>query len=267
MDEDHELFEDVFGNFALVCKRFHGLTMTPGAIKNIHLSYFRTGEDKFKIEKVSKVLERSHQLKSLAISDCCTSFLNTFAIQTFQSCPRLRSLKITNCQRNISSSYLEIQHDLQEIPYHWLANTEEKDFKLLQVLEKSAIKLENFELTSACSLYDMSNVEIVQIPKMMAQSLKVLKISAQDIIFPAEIDFFVSECNQIEMIHFEFATFVDMDMKLQFRKVLNGLLGKTAKTLKSICFPELDVNNPEYIKQKKNVPLENLKMCKKLNSI
>ena len=101
--------KDVFGNFALVCKRFHGLTITPGAIKNIHLSYFRSAEDKFKIEKVSKVLERSHQLKSLAISDCCTSFLNTFAILAFQSCPRLKSLKIKNCQRRIYFYYLNIQ--------------------------------------------------------------------------------------------------------------------------------------------------------------
>ena len=122
-------------------------------------------------------------------------------------------------------------------------------------------------MTTAVSLYDMSIIEIVQIPKMMAQSLKKLNISAQDVIFPTEIDSFISECNQIEMIHFDFATFVDVEMKLQFRKALNGLLGKTAKTLKTIWFPELDVNNREYIKTMLEVPLENLKMCKNLEEI
>ena len=147
--------------------------MDSGTIKHIHLSNFKSKADGSKMEKVLKVLKRCHQLKSLSIDDCCTSFMNTFAILTFQSSPRLKSLKITNCKSIIRCKLLT-----REVKaYHWIPKTVGKGFTLLEVLKQSGIKLENLELKTSCPLRDVSNKEIVQIPKIMAHSLTVLKIS------------------------------------------------------------------------------------------
>ena len=171
---NHLTTKDIFGNFTLVCKRFNGFTMDSGTIKYIRLSDFKTNGDTSKMEKALKVLKRCHFLKSLSMDKCCTSFVNTFAIQVFQSCSRLKSLKITNCER-ICIEFL----DLEVNPYHWFSNTEEENFTLLDVLKQSDIKLENFELETISALNERSNEEIIQIPQIMAKNLKVLKIHAK----------------------------------------------------------------------------------------
>ena len=56
----------------------------------------------------------------------------------------------------------------------------------------------------------------------------------------------------------------DINILLQFRGALNRLLGKTAKTLKSIYFPEIYSN---YLNLMKEVPLQNLRLCKNLEEI
>ena len=255
---NHLTTKDIFGNFALVCKRFNGLTMDSGTIKFIRLSNFKTNGDTSKMEKALKVLKRCHFLKSLSFDECCTSYVNTFAIQVFQSCPRLKSLKIANCER-IYFDFLELEVN----PYHWFSNTEE-NFNLLDVLKQSGIKLENFELETMSALNERSNKEIIQIPKIMAQSLQVLKIHAK-IISPAEIDALVSDENQLEIIHLKTTNRIRLEGdKLQCRAALNRLLGKTAKTLKSIHFPDI---NSDYINQRKKIPLKNLSLCKNLEEI
>ena len=256
---NHLTTKDIFGNFALVCKRFNGLTMDSGTIKFIQLSNFKTEGDTSKMEKALKVLKRCHFLKSLSIDECCNSYVNTFAIQAFLTCPRLKSLKITNCER-ICIEFL----DLEVNPYHWFSNTEEEEFTLLDVLKQSGIKLENFELKTVFALSERGNEEIFQIPKIMAQSLKVLKIHAK-IISPAEIDALVSDENQIEIIHLKTnIMYRHISLKLQCRAALNRLLGKTAKTLKSIHFPDI---HSDHINQRREIPLKNLSLCKNLEEI
>ena len=117
----------------------------------------------------------------------------------------------------------------------------------------------------------MDNKAIVQIPKIMAQSLKVLKISVspnkKNIITPADIDDLLSNDNQIEMINLEIDSLLferNKDKLLQFRGALNRLLGKTAKTLKSIRFPDIYSNHLNLMKE---IPLRNLSMCKNLEDI
>ena len=255
--------KDVFGNFALVCKSFNNLTMDLGAIKHIHIANFKTEEDCKRMEKTLQVLKNCYHLRSLSIDECCTVYMISLAIQTFQSSPRLKSLKISNCERNWAN--------MDDNRYYHASNTVEKNSHFVEILKQSAIQLENLELKKACSL---SNKEIIKISQIMAPSLKVLKVSVslmhRIVMTPSEIDELVPKNNQIESIHLDFDVSLlrkYTDIMLQYRGALNRLLGKTSKTLKSIHFPNIDSYPYDNHNRMKEVKLQNLTLCKNLEEL
>ena len=90
----HLSTKDVFQNFALVCKRFHNLTLDASALKSITLK--NTSRMSYESRKiVKKVLQRSKNLQEMEIDeDRQFDPYKIFKI-CFESCPQLKILHLT----------------------------------------------------------------------------------------------------------------------------------------------------------------------------
>ena len=73
--------QDIFANFALVCKRFHNLTLDSRAVKTINLIEIKTLEQ---YESARKVLKQSKNLYKVKIRNC-PKYYNTFITEAFTS--------------------------------------------------------------------------------------------------------------------------------------------------------------------------------------
>ena len=82
--------DDVFGNFALSCKKFQNLSQDPSAIKYLQVKTINTWS---KYESVNKVITRSKALVKFTINKGGI-FDNELICQAFESNPSLRTISI-----------------------------------------------------------------------------------------------------------------------------------------------------------------------------
>ena len=61
--------KDIFGNFALVTKHFHGFTLDPSAVKYLHLKDVENKAESLAYNKWIEVIKRSKKLIELKIKD------------------------------------------------------------------------------------------------------------------------------------------------------------------------------------------------------
>ena len=84
--------KDIFSNFALVCKKFHNLSLDSRAMKYMNLYEISNSE---KYQNAMKVLKRSKNLQEVKIKNC-SSKCNNFITQAFKSNPKLKSIDVKN---------------------------------------------------------------------------------------------------------------------------------------------------------------------------
>ena len=82
--------QTIFANFALVCKKFHNLTLDSRAVKTINLIGIDTYE---KYKSAKKVLKRSKNLYKIKIRNSLF-YCDSFITQAFKSNPKLRNCHI-----------------------------------------------------------------------------------------------------------------------------------------------------------------------------
>ena len=85
--------EDVFQNFALVCKRFNNLTIDASALKSMTLIDTRLMSNEA-IESMKMVLQRSKKLQELEIFED-RQFDPYTIFKSLESCPQLKTLHLT----------------------------------------------------------------------------------------------------------------------------------------------------------------------------
>ena len=137
--------QTIFANFALVCKKFHELTLDSGAVKNIRLIKIKTQE---LYEKAVKVLKRSRNLSRIQI-EYGYPFGNALITETFRSNPKLKSLIIEN-----ESKFVENWFNRSKI--------DKKVFgKKLETLSLGSAKLKDEIMNEILS---QKNLKALQIP-------------------------------------------------------------------------------------------------------
>ena len=88
--------KNIFANFALVCKKFHRLTLDTRAVKNIKLNNIKCSEQ---FKNAMKVLKRSKNLDKVKI-DNSPKYCNNFITQAFKANPKLKSLIVNTASIN-----------------------------------------------------------------------------------------------------------------------------------------------------------------------
>ena len=137
----------IFANFALVCKKFHELTLDSGAVKDIKLFNIN---DTINYQKSVKVLRRSKNLARVQLENCHT-FGNDYIIEVFKSNPKLKSLIV----------------ETESVGEDWfkLSNSDRIIFgKELETLMLRSIKLGDNQDETVNEILSQKNLKNLQIP-------------------------------------------------------------------------------------------------------
>ena len=165
----------IFSHFALVCKKFHELTLDSGAVKNIRLIKIKTQE---LYEKAVKVLKRSRNLSRIQI-EYGYPFGNALITETFRSNPKLKSLIIEK-----ESKFVENWFNRSKI--------DKKVFgKKLETLSLGSAKLKDEIMNEILS---QKNLKALQIPVSFdsnkgSQSKQSFKATNYNVQLPTQLKY------------------------------------------------------------------------------
>ena len=234
----------VFGNFALVCKRFNSLTLQPTAIKRLSIDFKNIDKDNW--PQLIVLLNNYKTMTELSMKNACFSDIVTWITEVLRSNPSLKSLKILNhskwnCTRNCANCIDEF----------------------IQCLKSHRNDLEKLELDSI----DYGSEAMKEICSL--KNLRSLKISKHSGSFnPEQVFIFdlANNCEYLEDITLSNSSsgFANVN---QTRKAWNHFMGQRSRTLKSI---DISVNlKPCPYQQCDGTPvsLANLKFCKNLENV
>ena len=160
--------KDVFGSFALCCKKFHTLTQDPKAVKFLKLSKI---DNEFKFENVMKVVERLNGIVELKINKEVGYYSDELICQTLKSSPKLKSLKVYTKYLSVKTAKM-------------IAKSE------IQVLDLEDIELEPKQIIKLC------NIKTLKSLKMLSNDRIIFSLARNDV--PIEdIQFFSGPiCNE-----------------------------------------------------------------------
>ena len=175
---------DVFQNFALVCRRFHNLTIDASALKSMTLIDTRLMSNEA-MESMKKVLQRSKKLQELEIfEDRHMEAYMIFKI-CFESCPKLKALHLTGFgwmhSMFVNSDFI------------WKTNIQH-----LRLLDDDGLgvyiasKLTNLRTLTIDFLMSRSNDDMNQIAE---KCKKLEKVSIKEVISKPEFNEFIFRLN------------------------------------------------------------------------
>ena len=161
--------KEVFGSFALSCKRFHDLTQDPKAVKYLQLNKI---DNDFKFENAMKVVEKSNGIVELKINKVLGHFADELIILALKSSPQLKSLKSDT--GILSSKAIQV-----------IANSE------IEVLD-----LEELGPIGPVGISKLCNIKTLRSLKMLSYDRIIISLEKNDV--PIEDIQFFSEpiCNE-----------------------------------------------------------------------
>ena len=139
--------QTIFANFALVCKKFHELTLDSGAVKHIKFFNIRTQE---RYEKAVRVLNRSRNLSRVQI-EYSSIFGNNLMTEVFKSNPKMKSLIV----------------ETESTQQNWfkLSKSDRKTLgKELEILLLGSVKLGENQDETINDILSQKNLKTLQIP-------------------------------------------------------------------------------------------------------
>ena len=223
--------KDVFGKFALVCKRFNSLSLQPTAIKRFSFDLKKIYKNNWFI--LIRLLNTYKTITELTMVEACIPDAIICITEVMKSNPKLKSLRILN---------------------HLNCQCINQVNKLIQCIKEHRIDLENLELNFVGS---DATKDICTF-----KNLKSLKISLRrDSPGDQEMDFLYNLANNCEYL--KEISFFNMKCflpSLKHIKAFDYFLGKRSQTLKSID-TDMALRIFSMIQQHM---LENLKLCKNL---
>ena len=104
--------QTIFANFALVCKKFHRLTLDSGAVKGIKLCNIKSSE---KYKNAMKVLKRSKNVDRVQI-EYSSTYCSNFITQAFKSNPKLKSLIVNSeCRKVEEEDWFKFTKSIKKV--------------------------------------------------------------------------------------------------------------------------------------------------------
>ena len=223
----------IFENFALVCKKFHNLTLDSSAVKNINLFNIKTSET---YKSAMKVLKRSKNLHRVHIENCWT-YCNYFLIQIFKSSPKLKYLNIDTITTSNYDNWFKI------------SNTAKKLFgKNLETLALGNVALDENQEDLMTEILSQKNLKTLHISLFESNIInKFLNLLPKNCQKLSKITFGSIFCDDLTQVQLTFDNF--------FREMSNNL-----KTLKV----DQIVDSDNYLIEKWEQILTNLNLCQNL---
>ena len=151
--------QTIFANFALLCKKFHKLTLDSRAVKNIKLYNINSHEQ---YENALKVLIRSKNLSRLQIEYSSTAYCSSFITRAFISNPKLKSLFVNTESK--SKNWFK------------LTNGNKKVFgKNLETLALGTLAFDNSQNEITKEIFSQKNLKTLQLSYNYYESNTVMK--------------------------------------------------------------------------------------------
>ena len=234
--------KDVFGNFALVCKRFNSLILQPTAIKRFAIDFKNIDQDNW--PKLIALLNNYKTMTELSMKEACFSNVITWIPKVLRSNPCLKSLKFLDHSK-------------------WNCTCAYRIDEFIQCIKTHRNDLENLELDSI----DYGSEAVKDICTL--KNLRSLKISKHSGSLNSKLDFIIdlaTNCEYLDSIAFNSMNCYSTDIN-RIRTAWNHFLGQRSKTLKSI---DINVSLKPHPSQQYYEPpasLANLKLCKNLENV
>ena len=202
--------KDIFSNLALVCKKFHNLSLDSRAMKYMNLYEISTSEKHQNAMKV--ILKRSKNLQEVKIKNC-SSKCNNFITQAFKSNPKLKSIDVKN----------------QSPTLEW--------FKISMGAKRALGKnLESLGLGSVQIEHKDDMMQII----LSQKNLKTLRVSLSNTDTVKEfLKYLPNNCKKLENIFFDTITCDLLDYQYNFpsyRAAFDLFFEEMKENLKSLGF-------------------------------
>ena len=243
--------KDIFGNFALVNKHFHDLTLDPSTVKYLHLKDTNdTVKSKEVYRKWKEVIKRSKTLIELRITTGYKPNWDELIVEALKTHQNLKSLRIEFTMYGCFNNY----RDASVLPP---AFTEALKFaKGLQNFESKGVHLDSDFLNEICNLQSLRRFSVTR-PQRSAGWI---------IITPEFVKNLAFSKNPIEEFDVDIASLVIRNYKKPFLSAVETLYTEKKNTLKTLMgnfTHELRRENDH----KHCDPFPNFNMCKNITSI
>ena len=226
----------IFANFALVCKRFHNLTLDSSAVKHLNFSYISTSDQ---YENCMKILKRYKALDSVQIENC-PKYCNDFISQAFESSPKLKSL-IVESTMLIPLHIVEFGRTCLPI----------KDFgKDLENLVLGNVRIEDQQIEMMTTILSLKNLKSLEISLLESKAaIKFLDLLPKNCLKLSEVSFHTIIWKDLTKIQAPFDNFFE-EMQERLKKLKIP--------------PIIRPNNRQYVFRREEEILMNLSLCQKL---